>query len=332
MSFYYQALDDLDEYNQEFLAQLNHADEKIRFVALMNIGDEENPDLLLWLHAALQHDSSALVREEAAKNLESWEDPTSLQVLAQALFDADLNVRQAASQSLSEVKNTASAQILAPYLKHTDTFALGAILRALKPLRPQQLFEEISALVHHEDAFVRREAVSALSWLQQDQAITILAKIAETDTDDEVRRIATGGLAYSQNINADVIQALQHSLTSESWQLRVEAALTIGKLHIIQLETPLIHALSDLYWQVRIAAVRSLGLLKSHLAVAHLTDNFKHEISSLRKEVALALGEIGTSEAQKLLEQHQNDPDPEVRKAIRIGLNQIGEVKYANQT
>ena len=65
--FYYQALDDIDEYNQEFLAQLNHADEKIRFVALMNIGDEENPDLLPWLHAALQHDSSALVREEAAK-------------------------------------------------------------------------------------------------------------------------------------------------------------------------------------------------------------------------------------------------------------------------
>lgn len=255
-----------------------------------------------------------------------------MQVLAQALFDADLNVRQAASQSLSEVKNAASAQILAPYLKHTDTFALSAILRALKPLRPQQLFEEISALVHHEDVLVRREAVSALSWLQQDQAIKILAKTAETDIDDEVRRIATGGLAYSQSISAEVIQALQHSLTSESWQLRVEAALTIGKLRIVQLEAPLIHAVSDLYWQVRIAAVRSLGLLKSHLAVAHLTDNFKHEISNLRKEVALALGEIGTAEAQKLLEQHQNDPDPEVRKAIRIGLNQIGEVKYANQT
>lgn len=67
MSFYYQALDDFDEYNQEFLTQLNHADEKIRFVALMNIGDEESPDLLPWLHTALQHDSSALVREEAAK-------------------------------------------------------------------------------------------------------------------------------------------------------------------------------------------------------------------------------------------------------------------------
>lgn len=44
MSFYYQALDDIDEYNQEFLAQLNHADEKIRFVALMNIGDEEKSE------------------------------------------------------------------------------------------------------------------------------------------------------------------------------------------------------------------------------------------------------------------------------------------------
>ncbi|MBJ9721603.1 HEAT repeat domain-containing protein [Acinetobacter calcoaceticus] len=332
MSFYYQALDDLDEYNQEFLAQLNHQDEKVRFVALMNIGDEENPDLLPWLHAALQHDSSALVREEAAKKLESWEDPTSLQVLAQALSDADMNVRQAASQSLSEVKNAASAQILAPYLKHSDTFTLSSILRALKPLRPQQLFAEISALVHHEAVLVRREAVSALSWLKRDQAITILAKTAQADTDDEVRRIATGGLAYGQNISAEVIQSLKHSLAAESWQLRVEAAFTIGKLRIVQLEAPLIYAVSDLYWQVRIAAVRSLGLLKSHLAVAYLFDNFKHEISNLRKEVALALGEIGTAEAQCLLEQHQNDPDPEVRKAIRIGLNQIGEVKYANQT
>lgn len=331
MSFY-QTLDDQDEYNQEFLGQLNHPDEKVRFVTLMNIGDEENPDLLPWLHAALQHDSSALVREEAAKKLESWEDHVSLEVLAQALSDSDLNVRLAASQSLSEIKEAASADVLAPYLQHQDTFVLSAILRALKPLRAQQFFAEISALVQHQDILVRREAVSALSWLQQDQAITILAKIVETDIDDEVRRIATGGLAYSKKLSIDVIQALNHSLNAESWQLRVESALTIGKLRISELEAPLIKALVDPYWQVQIAAVRSLGLLKSSLAVADLAVNFKHEISNLRKEVALALGEIGTQEAQMLLEQHQHDSDPEVRKAIRIGLNQIGEVKYANQT
>ncbi|MFI7917931.1 HEAT repeat domain-containing protein, partial [Acinetobacter baumannii] len=57
MSFYYQALDDIDEYNQEFLAQLNHADEKIRFVPLMTIDDEENPSVLPWLHAVQEHES-----------------------------------------------------------------------------------------------------------------------------------------------------------------------------------------------------------------------------------------------------------------------------------
>lgn len=332
MSFYYQTLNDQDEYNQEFLAQLNQPDEKVRFVALMNIGDEENPDLLPWVHDALKHDPSALVREEAAKKLESWEDEASLHVLAQALIDENADVRQAASQSLSEIKEAASADVLAPYLQHENTFVKSAILRALKPLRPQQLFAEISALVQHQDILVRREAVSALSWLQQEQAIAILAKIVETDVDDEVRRIATGGLAYSKTISADVIQALQYSLGAKSWQLRVESALTIGKLRIIQLETQLISALSDLYWQVQIAAVRSLGLLKSSLAVADLAVNFKHEISNLRKEVALALGEIGTQEAQMLLEQHQHDPDPEVRKAIRIGLTQITEGTYATQT
>jgi len=40
MSFY-QTLDEQDEYNQEFLGQLNHPDEKVRFVTLMNIGDEK---------------------------------------------------------------------------------------------------------------------------------------------------------------------------------------------------------------------------------------------------------------------------------------------------
>lgn len=57
MSFYYQALDDIDEYNQEFLAQLNHADEKIRFVALMNIGDEENR---VYFRGCMQHYNTTL--------------------------------------------------------------------------------------------------------------------------------------------------------------------------------------------------------------------------------------------------------------------------------
>ncbi len=91
------------------------------------------------------------------------------------------------------------------------------------------------------------------------------------------------------------------------------------------MEQALLHQLDDNYWQVRIAATRSLGLLQSNAAIAKLAENFQHDISNLRKEVAIALGEIGGEQAQVILLQHAEDPDPEVRKSIRIGLALIQE-------
>jgi HEAT repeat protein len=45
-------------------------------------------------------------------------------------------------------------------------------------------------------------------------------------------------------------------------------------------------------------------------------------MSNLRKEAALALGEIQHPGALPALEHAQNDPDPEVRKAACVALDQ----------
>ena len=102
-------------------------------------------------------------------------------------------------------------------------------------------------------------------------------------------------------------------------------AKTIGKLKAVELENILLQQLDDSYWQVRIAVTRSLGLLKAKSAITKLQENFQHDISNLRKEVAIALGEIGGEQSQDILLQHAEDPDPEVRKSIRIGLALIQE-------
>ena len=329
MSIQYPQVLDLDEDDQEFFRQLNTNDEKIRFITLMHIAEEEREELLPWLHYALQHDPAVIVRQEAAKRLEGWEDSASLQALANALNDDSMMVVDAATHSLSEVKNPESAKILAAYLDSNDSMVKIAILRALKPLRSIASYDRILQHTHHRDIHVRREAVSALSWLQQQQAVDILADIAQNDIDQETRRIATGGLSYTQQISTQVSTALESALHAPDWQLRVEATLTIGKLRATALEQALLPLLLDPYWQVRIAVTRSLGLLKSRLALDGLAENFKHEISNLRKEVALALGEIGGEQSTQLLRDHEQDPDPEVRKAIRIGLDQILEYSHA---
>lgn len=330
MHFHYPELNDLDEDDLDFLDQLNQNDEKRRFITLMNIADEEREELLPWLHYALASDPSALVRIEAAKRLEGWEDVATLRTLANALSDSDLDVIVAATQSLSEVKQTPSAAVLVEYLSKDESLVKIAILKALKPLRDLQFYQQIEKHIYHPDVLVRREAVSTLSWLQQEQAIESLSQIAQSDPDLETRRIAIGGLAYSKQSNDKVNEALAHGLKSDDWQLRVEAASTIGKLKLSLLESNLIALLDDPYWQVRIAVVRSLGLLKSKESLAGLAQNFNYEISNLRKEVALALGEIGGEQAEHLLQIHADDPDPEVRKAVRIGLSQIRGLVYAS--
>lgn len=325
MSIDYPTLPDLDEDYADYVLQLNQDDENIRFVAIMNIADEEQPELLAWLHHAVLHDPASKVRELAATRLEGWEDVTSLHTLAQALIDSHENVRLAAAQSLSEIKKAESAEHLAAYLQHQDDFVIASILRAIKELRAEQLFTDILQHVQHANPLVRKEAVSTLSWLQKQQGLVALAEIAKNDQDAEIRRIATGGLGASQSLSPDILAALESSLTAEEWQLRVEAALTIGKLKAVELENILLQQLDDVYWQVRIAVTRSLGLLKAKSAIAKLQENFQHDISNLRKEVAIALGEIGGEQAQAILLAHAEDPDPEVRKSIRIGLALIQE-------
>lgn len=330
MPFQYPELKNLDEDDLDFLEQLNQEDEKRRFITLMNIADEEREDLLPWLHYALAHDPAVLVRLEAAKRLEGWEDADSLNALASALLDTDIEVVAAATQSLSEVKQAESAEVLTGYLVREESAVKVAILRALKPLRDLSSYQEIEKHIHHADVLVRREAVSTLSWLQQEQAVSSLSHIARNDPDLETRRIATGGLGYVKHSQPEVIDALANGLASDDWQLRVESALTIGKLKLASLEENLVELLYDSYWQVRIAVVRSLGLIKSKQALDGLAHNFDFEISNLRKEVALALGEIGGCRAEQLLQEHADDPDPEVRKAIRIGLGLILEQAHAD--
>ena len=325
MSINYPTLPDLDEDYADYVLQLNQDDENIRFVAIMNIADEEQAELLAWLHHAVLYDAASKVRELAAARLEGWEDATSLNTLAQALTDSHENVRLAAAQSLSEIKKPESAEHLAVYLQHQDDFVIASILRAIRELRAEHLFDDILQHVQHPNPLVRKEAVSTLSWLQKQQGLEALAEIAKNDHDAEIRRIATGGLGASQSLSPEILAALESSLTAEEWQLRVEAALTIGKLKVVELENILLQQLDDSYWQVRIAVTRSLGLLKAKSAIAKLQENFQHDISNLRKEVAIALGEIGGEQAQNILLQHAEDPDPEVRKSIRIGLALIQE-------
>lgn len=318
-----------DDIPAEFLGfqqRLNQADAAVRRITIMDIADEEDSDLLPLLHHALLYDNAVEVRREAAIRLEGWEDEQTILSLSKALLDSEADVKHAASQSLSELKQADSAEPLLPLLQHDDHYVRAAALRAIRELRPLAALDVVIENTWHSNVLVRREAVSTLGWLKQQSAQALLAQLASNDPDAEVRRIATGALGISTESSLEIAQALLSALKDNVWQIRVEAALTIGKVKIEAAVQPLIDALEDSYWQVRIPAARALGKLKVVAAVDALAEPLQHEISNLRKEAALALGEIGGPQALQLLQQAEQDSDPEVRKAVRIALRQIQQV------
>lgn len=321
-------MSDLDSENPdilELLPRLGDDDAGVRRIALIELADLEDPDGLPWLIRALGEDGADEVRAEAARLLEAWEEPAVVEGLCVALTDRDHKVRVAAAQSLSQLKTTQAGRDILPWAEHADVFVRSSALRALRELRLADSAPVALQALNDSQASVRREAVGILGWLKQTTALPELARLLRDDPDTEVRRVAAGALGFAHD--ESVLYALEAALGDQQWQVREEAATTLGKLGLPQAGPVLVAALGDEYWQVRLRAARSLGKLAYAGAVPALIELLGHSISNLRKEAALALGELHDPAAIPALQAVENDGDPEVRKAVRISLAQLRGVQ-----
>ncbi|MEX3956703.1 HEAT repeat domain-containing protein [Trinickia sp. EG282A] len=305
------------------IARLTDADPTVRRIAVLDIADHEDADLLPALVDVLRNDDAPEVRSEAARVLASWEEGDVIAALCEALLDADADVREAAAQSLSELKDPASAHVLVGWADRPEPFVRAAVLRGLRELRFASSFALALRALADDAATVRLEAVAVLGWLKDARALSTLAEKATGDADAGVRRAAVGALGFAALEDGFVVAALLDALVDDAWQVREEAATTLGKLRAPIARDALIAALDDAYWQVRVRATRALGQLREAAAVRPVQALLTHTISNLRKEAALALGEIRDRAALAALRDALDDSDPDVRKAARIAIQQI---------
>ncbi|RKF49474.1 HEAT repeat domain-containing protein [Paraburkholderia fungorum] len=315
--------DSLDPEAAEILPRLASTDAAVRRIALLALADLEDETVLGPMVAALRTDTSSEVRAQAAEVLGAWERADAVQALCEALADRAEEVRDAAAQSLSNLKNPESGPLLAPFTTHRDPFVRQAALRGLRELRYAGALEPALAALSASEELVRLEAVSVLGWLKSERALGPLTAIAAHDPNAAVRRAAIGSLGIGAAATEDTVAALLSALRDAAWQVREEAAATLGKLRVQSARDALVAALDDDYWQVRLQAVRALGKLRDATASTALAALLTHAISNLRKEAALSLGELGDVASLPALHAAAADPDPEVRKAARIALTQI---------
>ena len=295
----------------------------MRRIALLALADLEDETVLEAIVAALRQDASSEVRAQAAQVLVAWERADALEALCAALTDPADEVREAAAQSLSGLKDPQSGALFVRWTTHQDPFVRQAVLRGLRELRYAGALEPALAALSASEDLVRFEAVSVLGWLKCERALGPLTGIAAHDPNAAVRRAAIGALGIGAASTEDTVIALLGALRDAAWQVREEAAATLGKLRATAARDALPDALGDDYWQVRLQAGRALGKLRDASTSTAVALLLTHAISNLRKEAALSLGELGDAASLPVLQAAATDPDPEVRKAARIALTQI---------
>ena len=304
-------------------ARLRDADSGVRRVAVLEFIDQGDESGLPEIVRILREDAEPDLRVEAAQALAGWDRREAVEALAAALQDVP-RVREAAAASLTELKDPDVGAALIPYALHADAFVVAAALRALKELRLAAAAEPALTALEHSEAPVRREAVGVLGWLKSGDALPRLAVLVARDPDAEVRRAASGALGLAAPQNDAALRALEAALQDPQWQVREEAATTLGKFNSDESSNAALRgALEDEQWQVRLRAARSLGRRRDRQALPQLIRALVHPAGNLRKEAAIALGEIGDGKAIDALNVAAGDPDPEVRKAVRLALQRL---------
>lgn len=302
--------------------RLYDGDAGVRRIAVLGLLDSDADDIAPLLMSALQ-DVDSGVRLEAARLLEGYETPPVVRALIAVLDDSDPEVAEAASSSLAELKERTMAEpLLEALTRQVTRVAQVALLRALRELRAPEAYVPAMAALHSDSSAVRCAGVGVLGYLRNPAALPEIAQIAAADPDPEARRIATGALGFAPDATC-VAQTLIAALRDADWQVRDEAAATLGKIKAREATDKLVLAMADAYWQVRVKATRSLGKLKARSALPALIEALGHEMSNLRKEAAIALGEVGDVGAIPALEVALQDSDPDVRKLAQLALNQI---------
>ena len=302
--------------------QLDSPDPGIRRVAVMELVDSQEPDAVKLLIRALNDDDPD-VREEAARMVDEFDADDMADVLVEALNSPDENVRNAAAHALADLKDVRIAPSLILALEGTaDPTVLGGILRALKPLRAPGACAAALNLLDHEDPRVRRESIGVIGYLRDPATLDALIARSQQDSDDDVRRAAVNALRFGSA--SRVGSPLMEALHDAHWQVRAEAAASLGRLQVQTALDALIRATDDEFWQVREKAVDALGQLKDVRAVDAVGQCTKDENSNLRKAAVCALGEIADVSAKPYLQRVLSDPDPDVRKLAYWAMNRLG--------
>jgi HEAT repeat protein len=240
-----------DRSRRELLSRLASGDEEQRIDSIVRIGallrDEPGAietSVITSLGAALQRDSSPVVRALAARAMEIFagnrdggQNNEAIEALLAALGkERELAVRKAIIYALAHYPQPRVTSALIPFLKNKHSELRASAAYALAeigaPDSAQALAEVLRRSGKDEDAFTRSHAARALGRVGGHDSIDLLINALSNDRSQEVRReaaLSLGLIATPQDAKA--IEALRDATLSNDPYLVSAAEEAIASIN-----------------------------------------------------------------------------------------------------
>jgi len=215
---------------------------------------------------------------------------------------------------------------------------------SLYELQKKKDVDSIIEILHNsKNEIVRARAVEALGNIGGERAIKELINVIINDESEIVKSAAAKSIAWADEKALKMflekvegvkikgaawvlVNYLLKALKSEDKNIRMHAAIALGRLGDPRAVPHLIEALEDRSPIVRRAAAIALGMIGDSSAVDALIERLNDEDVEVKKAALEALNDLNIGKKDvEVIKESLKDPDPRVRELTAMVLEKGGE-------
>jgi HEAT repeat protein len=314
---------------QPLVEALDDSNQWVRIVAAEALGQIGHPEATRALIFSLD-DSSIWVRRASVVALGQVGDASAIPPLMERLLrppDAEWpeELHDVIAKALGIIGESA-IQVLIDALEEADVWVSSAAAKALGQIGPVQAIVPLTALTRRENKWVRSAATQALAQIADDRAVR-----AALTTDEAPR--AFWKLMALKEIDESTIDQLTALCKDPDERTRTRAAEVLSHLADDRSVKPLASALWAKFpeepWgktSPQQAPAQSESTAEITGSLAPLVRALQDPAVEVRVAAAEALGKAGDASAIPALNRALRDPDSRVRAAVARSLGEIGRL------
>ena len=184
-------------------------------------------------------------------------NPEYFHRMRQFIDDKNPTVSLCAARALMQIDPARAVSQFVPRIVSRGDWSQGSIATILAESDVEKVSQELSGITLQANAEIAPRLIRFLAGVSPDAASPIVRQLLASATDERVMSTCLQVMT-----SADDLEAVRPLLAHPRWHVRMQAAVTLGRLGVPGDEQLLVKLLTDKQWWVRYRAAQALLKLK----------------------------------------------------------------------